>query len=105
MPLMSKCGHPNRIIVGILVTVALSFLAGYLGYTLIGHNEAAVAVPFLGCMFGGSLLIAWLDVYGWRGRDRFGYRPGWLETRDWRWLERRRSSRVMKSPYDYPEDD
>jgi len=35
MPLMSKCGHPNRIIVGILVTVALSFLAGYLGYTLI----------------------------------------------------------------------
>ncbi len=69
MPLGTKSGHPNRIIVGILLTVTLSFLAGYLG-GIIWHTEAAVAAPFLGCMFGGSLLIAWLDVYGWSGRDR-----------------------------------
>ena len=101
MPFTSKSGHPNRIIVGCLVTAALSFLAGYLGWTFIGHDETAAGVPFICCLFAGSLVIAWLDVYGWR--DSYGYR-GLFDTRSWRWLDQRRSSRLMKSAYDDRDD-
>jgi hypothetical protein len=87
-----RLASATRVLVKIVVMVAVSFLAGYLGWNLIGHNEAAVAVPFLGCMFVGSFWIAWQDVYG--------FRPGWFWRHSWRWQDQRRSSRMMKSMYD-----
>jgi len=97
----SSSGHETRIIVGILVTVALAFLTGFLGWD-IWHTGAAVVVPFLVCMIGGPILIAWLDIYGWRGWDSFlyRYRPGWFDRHPWRWSDQRQASRLMKSLYD-----
>ena len=79
----------NRVLVKVLACPAAAFLAAYLGWTFIAHSDAAIAIPFLVCLVGGSTLTAWSEVYPHRSIR------GWLRSS--RWMSQREAMRWLAS--------